>query len=314
MLNDKLKLYNIKLKEAKKKIHLILWFIRYDNRVDIVNEKLLMKKLLNFNAEFLFVVNFVDDPIGSEKFKTKKEIILESLTTIFGEQVPDLEDRIIFINLVKEKFPIFGLDDLFYKIHSIFNKYIEKFSSDKVRFLNELSKNKLLSELVKAEDLKIYLRIEASKLVLNIAKDIFFSFFRESKREAMIKELIFIYFREKKIEGLGFFQDFMNCIFKLMIESELNKKGEKYYSNLFFENLKSINNIYEFNFDYDIIFYDTYTIAVGYLVIEKLEQFLKQEENLGNLLINAMASAIDTIKLIGDDFKKSYISDNNISV
>jgi len=106
----------------------------------------------------------------------------------------------------------------------------------------------------------------------------------------------------------------MNRIFKLMIESELNKKGEKYYSNLFFENLKSINNIYEFNFDYDIIFYNTYTIAVGYLVIEKLEQFLKQEENLGNLLINAMASAIDTIKLIGDDFKKSYISDNNISV
>lgn len=280
-----------------------------------------MKKLLNFNAEFLFVVNFVDDPIGSEKFKTKKEIILESLTTIFGEQVPDLEDRIIFINLVKEKFPIFGLDDLFYKIHSIFNKYIEKFgetqSSDKVRFLNELSKNKLLSELVKAEDLKIYLRIEASKLVLNIAKDIFFSFSRESKREAMIKELIFIYFREKKIEGLGFFQDFMNRIFKLMIESELNKKGEKYYSNLFFENLKSINNIYEFNFDYDIIFYNTYTIAVGYLVIEKLEQFLKQEENLGNSLINAMASyitAIDTIKLIGDDFKKSYNSDNNINV
>jgi len=201
MLNDKLELYNIKLKEAKKKLHLILWFIRYDNRVDIVNEKLLMKKLLNFNAEFLFVVNFVDDPIGSEKFKTKKEIILESLTTIFGEQVPDLEDRIIFINLVKEKFPIFGLDDLFYKIHSIFNKYIEKFgetqSSDKVRFLNELSKNKLLSELVKAEDLKIYLRIEASKLVLNIAKDIFFSFSRESKREAMIKELIFILEKKK---------------------------------------------------------------------------------------------------------------------
>ena len=280
-----------------------------------------MENLLNFNAEFLFVVNFVNDPIGSEKFKTKKEIILESLTTIFGEQVPDLEDKIIFINLVKEKFPIFGLDDLFYKIHSIFNKYIEKFgetqSSDKVRFLNELSKNKLLSELVKAEDLKIYLRMEASKLVLYTAKDIFFSFFRESKREAMIKEIIFIYFGEKKIEGLGFFQDFMNRIFKLMIESELNKKGEKYYSNLFFENLKSINNIYEFNFDYDIIFNDTYTIAVGYLVIEKIEQFLKQEENLGNLLINAMASyitAIDTIKLIGDDFKKSYNSDNNISV
>ena len=133
----------------------------------------------------------------------------------------------------------------------------------------------------------------------------------------MIKELISIYFGEKKIEGLGFFQDFMNRIFKLMIESELNKKGEKYYSNLFFENLKSINNIYEFNFDYDIVFNDTYTIAVGYLVIEKIEQFLKQEENLGNLLINAMASyitAIDTIKLIGDDFKKSYNSDNNISV
>jgi hypothetical protein len=47
-----------------------------------------------------------------------------------------------------------------------------------------------------------------------------------------------------------------------MIESEINKKGEKYYSNLFFENLKLIDNIYEFNFDYDIIFYNTYTIAV----------------------------------------------------
>ena len=321
MLNDELELYNVKLKEAKKKIHLILWFIRYANRVDIGNEKLLMKNLLKFNAEFLFVVNFVDDPIESEEFKTKKEIILESLTTIFEEEVPDLEDRIIFINLIKEKVPIFGLDNLFYKIHFIFTKYIEKFnviqSGDKVNFLNELSKNKLLSELVKAEDLKIYLRMEASKLVLNTAKDIFFSFFRESKREAMIKELISIYFGEKKIEGLGFFEDFMNRIFKLMIESEINKKGEKYYSNLFFENLKLIDNIYEFNFDYDIIFYNTYTIAVGYLVIEKLELFLKQEENLGNSLINAMASyitAIDNIKLIGDDFKKSYNEVNKISV
>ena len=146
-----------------------------------------MKNLLNFNAEFLFVVNFVNDPIGSEKFKTKKEIILESLTSFFGEQVPDLEDRIIFINLVREKFPIFGLDDLFYKIHSIFNKYIAKFgetqSSDKVRFLNELSKNKLLSELVKAEDLKIYLRMEASKLVLYTAKDIFFLFLENLKEK-----------------------------------------------------------------------------------------------------------------------------------
>lgn len=133
----------------------------------------------------------------------------------------------------------------------------------------------------------------------------------------MIKELISIYFGEKKIEGLGFFEDFMNRIFKLMIESEINKKGEKYYSNLFFENLKLIDNIYEFNFDYDIIFYNTYTIAVGYLVIEKLELFLKQEENLGNSLINAMASyitAIDNIKLIGDDFKKSYNEVNKISV
>jgi len=313
MLNDELELYNVKLKEAKKKIHLILWFIRYDKRVDVGNENLLMKNLLNFNAEFLFVINFVDDPIESEEFKTKKEIILESLTTIFKGKVPDLEERIVFTNLIKEKVPVFGLDNLFYKIHFIFKKYIEKFNTiqngDQLSFLNELSKNKLLSELVKAEDLKIYLRIEASRLVLNTAKDIFFSIFRESKREAMIKELISIYFGEKKIEGLGFFEDFINRIFKLAIESEINKKGDKFYSNLFFKSLKEINNIYEFNFDYEIIFYNTYTIAVGYLVIEKLEQYLQKEENLENSLINAMASyitAIETIKLIGDDFKNYY--------
>jgi hypothetical protein len=57
-----------------------------------------MKNLINFNEEFLFIVNFFDDPIESVEFKTKKEFILDSLTTIFGEQVPDLKDRIIFVD------------------------------------------------------------------------------------------------------------------------------------------------------------------------------------------------------------------------
>jgi hypothetical protein len=61
-------------------------------------------------------------------------------------------------------------------------------------FLNILFKNKLLSILLRAEDLKM----ESSKLVLNIAKDIFFSFFRESKREAMIKKLISIFLAKQK--------------------------------------------------------------------------------------------------------------------
>jgi hypothetical protein len=134
-------------------------------------------------------------------------------------------------------------------------------------FLNILFKNKLLSILLRAEDLKM----ESSKLVLNIAKDIFFSFFRESKREAMIKKLISIFFGKTKIEGLRFFEDFINLIFKLMIESEINKKGDKYYSNLFFGNLKAINNFYKFNFDYNIIFYNTYTLTVGCLIIIKIQ-------------------------------------------
>ena len=57
-------------------------------------------------------------------------------------------------------------------------------------------------------------------------------------------------------------------------------------------------------------FYNTYTIAVGYLVIQNLEIFLnKEEENFENSLKNAVTSyiaAIEAVKLIGDDFKRNY--------
>jgi hypothetical protein len=64
--------------------------IKDDKSIDNGNENLFTQNLIYFNEEFLFVVNFVDDPIGNVEFKTKNEIILESLTTIFGEQVTDL--------------------------------------------------------------------------------------------------------------------------------------------------------------------------------------------------------------------------------
>lgn len=87
----------------------------------------------------------------------KKEVIIESLKVIFKDKILDLEDRIIPINLIKDiengiiKAPEFGLDDLFYKIYSIFNKYIENFvkskTMDKINFMKQISENKLFSEL-----------------------------------------------------------------------------------------------------------------------------------------------------------------------
>lgn len=320
MLKDELELYNIKLKEAKKKIHLIIWFIRYDNRVDIENEKLLLDNLLKFDAEFLFVINYVNNSIGSEEYNVKIEIILESLEEIFGDKIPDLKERIIPINLLNDtnegkiRTPQFGLDCLFYKIHSIFKKYIENLvlikTDNKVSFMERISENKLFSEIIKREDIKFYLKIEASKLIINAAMQVFWSIYRESKREKMIKDLISLYFGSKIIKGIGFFEDFMKKIFEMVIEIQIKKDGPKFYSDLFFEDLRKINNIYEFNFDYDVFFYNTYTIAVGYLVIQNLETFLnKEEENFENSLKNAVASytaAIEAVKLIGDDFKKNY--------
>lgn len=320
MLKEELELYNIKLKEAKKKIHLIIWFLDYRSRVDIKNEKLILENLLKFNAEFLFVINYVNNSISSEEYSTKKEIIVESLEEIFEGKVPDLKDRIIPINLMNQtdegKIIIheFGLDQLFYKIYSIFNSHIININldkkKDKVNFMKEISENKLLSEIIKAEDLKIYLKIEASKYIINISRQVFFSFWRQLKREEMVRQLISMYFGNKTVGGIGTFEDFMKTVFELIFEVQIKQKGAKYYSDLFFDELKSINNIYEFNMDYDIFCYNTYTIAIGYLVIKYLETILdKEKQNLEIAVANALisyAAAVEAIKAIGDDFKKKY--------
>ena len=51
-----------------------------------------------------------------------------------------------------------------------------------------------------------------------------------------------------------FFEDFMKKFFGMVIEIQIQKDGPKKYSDLFFEDLRKINNIYEFNFDYDVFF------------------------------------------------------------
>ena len=239
---------------------------------------------MKFDAKFLFLINYVNNSTESEEYKTKKEIILESLEQIFGDKIPDLKERIIPINLLddtnegKIRTPQFGLDCLFYKIHSIFRKYIENLelikTDNKVNFMAQISKNILFSKIIKREDLKIYLKIEASKLVINVAMQVFWSIAGESKRVKMIRDLIILYFGSKIIKGIGFLEDFMKKIFGMVIEIQIQKDGPKKYSDLFFEDLGKINNIYEFNFDYDVFFYNTYTIAIGYLVIQNLEIFL----------------------------------------
>lgn len=319
MLKEELELYNIKLKEIKKKIHLIIWFLDYRNRVDIKNEKSLLENLLKFDAEFLFVINYVNNTIESEEYKTKIEIIVDSLEEIFEGKVPDLKDRIIPVNLLNYTnegiiiTPRFGLDKLFNKIYSIFRNYIETLLStkiqDKIKFMEEIYKNKLFSELIKAQDLQIHLKFVASKFVIDVSRTVFFSILRASKREKMIKELISMYFGNKSSNHIIIFEDFMKDIFEIMVESQIKEKGEKYYSNLFFEELKKMNNIYEFNIDYDIYCYNTYTIAVGYLVINYLENLLTKKDNFEESLRNVATSyiaAIEAIKVIGDEFKQYY--------
>lgn len=319
-LINKLELYNIKLKEAKKRIHLLIWFFDFKKRTDIEQESKILNKLPEFNAEILFLINNVNVSIESIEYSNFVVVFIEVIKeTKIGKALPNLEKRIIPVNLIPQtengniKLPAFGLDTLFYKIHSIFQNYIPKnissMGENRLKFKKMISQNKLLVDILNKENLKIYLKIEASRIVLNKSREIFFSIFRESKREDMIKQIIHLYFGEDSKKILDY-NDFKNNFIKDSFEAEIKVKGEKFISSLFFDDIKNINNEYEFDLDYNVYFYNEYTICIGYLCINYLETLLNENvESFEKSIKNACSSyqkAIFAIKDIGDYFKKEY--------
>jgi GTP-binding protein EngB required for normal cell division len=140
--------YNKILYDARKKINLILYFFIYNERSVMSMEVPLLKELIKYDAEIIFVMNFVTDSIEKSNYKRIYDIYKNSLTNIYKD-VKDFDIKIIPINIYPKldddaeeiiiKRPAFGIDVLFNTVYNIFKPLIVDIKElDKIKYVEQL--------------------------------------------------------------------------------------------------------------------------------------------------------------------------------
>ena len=319
--------YNQKLIDARKKINLIIYFFPYSDRSVLNLEYELLQKLVEYNSEIIFVINFVKDPIDKRHYKRIHQIYYDSLQKLFPK---DFDIKIFPINLysqiddddsddikiIKE----FGLDTLFENIYLIFEKYIIDLEDIKKiktveSLFNLFENNKLFNHFKQINDIFISLRSELSNTILSYGRLNRLSFFNKEKNMRKMADSIYKKSIGKKCQKID---EYLN---ELSSEEKVEDIFKKFNKNL--DIIKSYNKDIHSMFFYEII-HDHKTLALGYLCLNDLEKvfesnpniFLENDKINADLIINlcvSMKEAINGFDSYAKKYKKFYEKedDNN---
>ena len=308
--------YNEILRDERKKINLILYFLPYNDRIILEMERKILDYLFELECEIIFIINKVEDDIDDDNFLKYKENFksyIENNYYKYREMI-----HFIPINLYpkyrngKLENKAFGLDDLFNKIYEIFNKYkIEMNKVENISTIQELqtflNENKLLNQFKDKNDLVITLKSKAAKYILKYSETIFYTE-KEKDIKNMIHKIYNLYYNDDDEEN--FYEEIIGQKFGIV---EIFQLYDDFFNNLSF--LKTLDKSNNFTFYKSL--HDKEIIAKGYYCSKKLEERFSHDPNLfikdnkPNLslirnLCSTLNKAIDSFKIESNEFKNVY--------
>ena len=317
-VRELLKNYNEILRDERKKINLILYFLPYTDRLILDIEKPMLDYLFGLDCEIIFVINKVEDDINEEnylKYKENFESHIEENYSEFREMI-----HYVPINLYPKynkgilQNKAFGLDNLFEKIYKIFLKYkidmkdVENISTigDLLTFLNE---NKLYNQFKNKNDMIITLKSKSAKYILKYSNNIIYGFNKEKAIKNMIYDIYSLYYDKGE-------EKFYEDIIGKDLDKDILKIDNLY--NDFFNNLYVLSYLDKSNnFAFFKSLHNKETIAIGYYCSKQLEEKISHDPNLfiinnkPNLkmfqnICSTMNKAIDSFQKESNEFKNIY--------
>ena len=312
--------HNKILNDARKKINLILYFSYYSDRAFYNFELPILKDLVKYDSEIIFVLNFVTDPIDKSHYKRIYNIYEDALKIIYKDVInfkiiinpiniyPQLDDQSEEIKI--KRLP-FGMDVLFETIYNIFKPMIiDSKEFDKMTKVDDifsfLGSNKLYKPFKQENDFQLSLRIEIIRIILKFARFNIISFNKEKNREEMVNKIYLTYLGKKceNYEKLNNDLEKSNIEvlkYQLFIEIQILKDLKKEEPIMvFFENI-----------------HDAKTLALGYLCYSEINKIFEKDPNnyIKNNNVNlelikkisiSLNNGIESFRLISEEFKELY--------
>lgn len=309
--------YNKILRDERKKINLILYFLPYTNRIVLDMEKVILDYLVTLDCEIIFVINKVIDDLDGENYLRYMEAFEDTIKIQYSKY-PEFKFHVIPVNLYpaynngKVVKKAFGLDKLFLKMYDIFkDKIIDLDIIDKMTSIQELlsflSENQLYNQFKTKNDFILTLKSKCTKIILNYSKSFFFKGNKEKDIQKMIKDIYNLFYDDN-------YEKFYHMIMEKKFDKvEFSNLYEDFFNNL--DLLKSLDKINTFAFFKSL--HDEEIIVIGNYCTKKLEEIFSNDPNLfiknnkPNLFMvkkccSSINSAIKSFKLLSNDYKNVY--------
>ena len=279
-VKELLEKYNKILKDERKKINLILYFLPYNDRIILEMEKIILNYIVHLDCEIIFVINKVKDDIESDDFLKYMENFKDVINNSYESMI---KINVIPVNLYptykngKVVNKAFGLDKLFNKIYQIFkDEIIDMKEIDKItsvpQLFNFLNENKMYNQFKNKNDFVLTLKASAFKIILKYSKSILTRYNKESDIQKMIKEIYNLFYDDKVEE-----KTFINSILeKKFEEDEKEQLCDDFYNNSFV--LKNMDKLSDFSFFKSLQNKDI--ICIGNYCMKTLESRFKNDPNL----------------------------------
>jgi GTPase Era involved in 16S rRNA processing len=97
-VKELLEKYNKILKDERKKINLIIYFIPYSNRIILDMEKTILDYLVTLDCEIIFVINKVVDSLNRDNFLKYEEAFKDTIESEYSKY-PNFKYHVIPVNL-----------------------------------------------------------------------------------------------------------------------------------------------------------------------------------------------------------------------
>lgn len=309
--------YNKILRDERKKINLILYFLPYSNRIILDMEKIILDYLVTLGCEIIFVINKVVDDLNGENFLKYMEAFEDTIRIQYS-QYPEFKFHVIPVNLYpsyrngKIVGKPFGLDKLFLKMYDIFkDKIIDLDAIDNMTSIQELfsflNNNQLYNQFKNKNDFLLTLKSKCTKIILKYSKSYVSQGIKRKDIEKMIKEIYNLYYEDN-------YEKFFYMIMEKKFNNlEFQNLYDDFFNNLEF--LKSLDKINQFAFFKSL--HDKEAIVIGNYCTKKLEEIFSNDPNLfiknnkPNVFMikkccSSINNAINSFKLLSNDYKEVY--------
>ena len=317
-VKELLEKYNKILKDERKKINLVLYFLPYSDRIFLEMEKTILNYLVKLDCYIIFVINKVVDDLNGDDYLRYSETFEDEIKKSYAKYTHKF--RVVPVNLYhaykngKLVKKAFGLDKLFFEMYTIFkSEKIDLENIDKIDSIHGLfdflSKNQLYTQFKDKNDLILTLKTKASNYIIYYSRTFLYNMNKEKDIKEMIKKIYNLYYDEDED-----CENFIESIIKKEFSYEqINNLYDDFFKNIDF--LKNLDKIKSFSFFKSI--HDKETIIKGNYCMKKLEEKFSHDPNLfikdnkPNLTIikkccSSLNQAIDSFKIISNEFTEIY--------